>query len=477
MLKNNKRTKSNVFNIEYVSTRSDNDKQEKYTFEQVVLEGLARDGGLFIPKVIPNVQERFQRWKMLSYQQLAFEIFQLFTGESIPKDDLRELVQNSYNTFSHPDITPITHTKQVSLVELYHGPTHAFKDVALQFLGNLFSYFLRKNQRQLNILGATSGDTGSAAITGVRGKTGINIFMLHPKDKISKVQEQQMTTVLDENVFNIAIDGTFDDCQNIVKALFSDLDFKDKLQLGAVNSINWARILSQVVYYFYATLRFQEANPKKPVIFSVPTGNFGDIYAGYIATKMGLPINKLIIATNENNILERTLKTGCYKVTEVQATLSPAMDIQVSSNFERFLYDLCGYDGSIVRAKMAELKAYSQYQLSETQLLKAQQFFVAYKVSQSETLATIKALAEEGIVCDPHTAVGVAAAKKYTDDRVICLSTAHPAKFPDSVHQAIGILPEKTASIAALEGLPQRCDSLPADVNVIRQYIQEKLQN
>ncbi len=319
--------------MKYISTRG---KIEPVGFKDAVMMGLATDGGLLLPERIPFIEKSvIDSWKGLSYRDLAFEVISLF-ADDIPQDDLKKLVSRSYSTFDHTEITPTTRKDGVYILELFHGPTLAFKDVALQFLGNLFEYLLKERHQKMNIVGATSGDTGSAAIYGVRGKENIAIFILHPHGKTSPVQALQMTTVLDDNVHNIAVRGTFDDCQNMVKSLFSDLAFKEKYSLGAVNSINWARVLAQVVYYFYSYFRISEQTGRE-VIFSVPTGNFGDIFAGYVAKRMGLPINKLLLATNENNILTRFINNGDYSLGTVVPTVSPSMDIQVASNFERYL--------------------------------------------------------------------------------------------------------------------------------------------
>lgn len=458
--------------MKYVSTRG---VSEPVGFSDAVFQGLARDGGLLVPESFPDFSSHLEQWKTLSYSELALEIFHPFVGDELSKETLRNLIDKSYAVFENPEITPLVFHDNLTILELFHGPTLAFKDVALQFLGNLFEELLKKENRPLNILGATSGDTGSAAIHGVRGKKGISIFMLHPQGKVSPVQEKQMTTVLDKNVHNIAVDGTFDDCQSLVKAVFNDLEFRDKYGIGAVNSINWARIMAQIVYYFYAAFRFEEKLGDAPLYFSVPTGNFGDIYAGYLAKKMGLPIQKLILATNENNILERVLKTGDYSIGEVFSTLSPSMDIQISSNFERFIFDLVDCDGSKVRQKMENLAKQKRFSLTETELKKSQQFFQGICVKTDKMLETIRLAEVEGVVLDPHTAVGVAAAKEFTSDRVICLATAHPAKFPAAILQATGKSPEVLPSIRELMSKPSRSLKTKADITEIKRIIRENL--
>ncbi len=342
----------------------------------------------------------------------------------------------------------------------------------MQFLGNLFEYVLSKTDSNINILGATSGDTGSAAIYGLKGKSNINIFILHPHNKVSKVQELQMTTVDDNNVYNIAIDGTFDDCQFIVKSIFNDLSFKEKYKLGAVNSINWARILAQIVYYFYAYFR----SGLKDVVFSVPTGNFGDIFAGYIAQRMGLPIKKLILATNSNDILYRFVNFGDYSIKGVVETLSPSMDIQIASNFERYLFYLYDEDTNKVKNLMNEFTKNKRLIFNEKTLSKIKESFESYSVDINQTLNTIKDFYEEtGYIADPHTASGIYAALKSDHNNVICLSTAHPAKFPDAIYKAIGIKPKEPKEIEKLHKKTKRMSVLENDIDNVKAFIVEKL--
>ncbi len=442
---------------------------ESLSFIDAFLMGLADDGGLIVPEYVPKVE--LDRLESLSYKELAFEIFKLFIDD-IPEDDLKKLVEKSYSTFDTEEITPVVKKDGVFILELFHGPTFAFKDVALQFLGNLFEYVLNKKGSYVNVLGATSGDTGSAAIYGLKGKKNINIFILHPYGKVSRIQELQMTTVEDKNVFNIAIKGTFDDCQAIVKAIFNDLDFKEKYKLGAVNSINWARILAQIVYYFYA---YFKVKPKK-LYFSVPTGNFGDIFAGYMAKMMGLPIEKLILATNSNDILYRFVNYGDYSVGEVVKTLSPSMDIQVASNFERYLYYLFDEDTKKVESLMEEFATNRKLKFDDDILKRVQSDFSSFRVSVEDTLNTIKKFYEETeYIIDPHTAAGVYAAWQSGYDDVICLATAHPAKFPEAIIDAIGKEPEKPKAIAELESKEKRVDILDNSVSEVKKFIEEKL--
>ncbi|TXK76794.1 threonine synthase [Paenibacillus sp. N3.4] len=421
--------------MDYISTRG---KVEAIGFIDAILMGLADDGGLLVPKHIPQLSaDTLQAWQKLSYSELALEIFSLYVNNEIPREDLKQLVDDSYATFRDEAVTPVRRLHDgMYVLELFHGPTFAFKDIALQFLGNLYSYVSRKTNSIIHILGATSGDTGASAIEGVRGKEGIRICILHPHQKVSKVQELQMTTVEDANVLNLAVEGTFDDCQRIIKELFADVAFKHHYHLRAINSINIARILAQTVYYFYAYFRLADQEQVGKVNFSVPTGNFGDIFAGYLAQKMGLPINKLILATNENNILERFVHEGVYQPGAFRGTHSPSMDIQVASNFERYLFYLYGEDAEAVTAIMEQFKAEGRVTIPADKLQTVQADFAAYGVQNEECLDTISTYYENyNYLLDPHTACGVAAADKLAVDGevMVALSTAHPAKFDESI--------------------------------------------
>ncbi|PLX47868.1 MAG: threonine synthase [Desulfobulbaceae bacterium] len=456
--------------MKYISTRGG---IEPIGFKEAVLMGLARDGGLLLPDTIPLIgADTVEKWQELSFADLSHEVIRLFAPD-IPAADLRDIIRRSYATFNHPQVTPVVRQGKVHILELFHGPTLAFKDVALQFLGNVFEYLLKENGQRMNILGATSGDTGSAAIYGVRGKERINIFILHPHERVSRIQELQMTTVLDANVFNIAIRGTFDDGQAIVKTIFNDLDFKDRHGLGAINSINWARIVAQVVYYIYAALRFNGSR----VDFAVPTGNFGDIFAGYIARRM-VPehIRRLILATNENNLLTRFVVDGDYSLGKVVHTSSPSMDIQVASNFERFLFYLYDQESGRTRQAMESFAASGSLAFDAAEQEKIRANFLSLSVDQAETKATIADFHQEtGYVLDPHTAVGVRAGLHFLDEQVpmVCLSTAHPAKFGEAVEEAIGREPELPAAVADLEKRQSRCQILDADADQVRAYIEE----
>jgi threonine synthase len=455
--------------MQYTSTRGDG---AKLKFTDTILTGLARDGGLFLPEQIPDVRAKLDAWRALPYTDLAFEIMRLF-ADDIPEDTLRGIIRKSYATFRHPEVTPVVRVGGVHVLELFHGPTLAFKDVALQFLGNLFEYALEKTGAEMNIVAATSGDTGSAAIYGVRGRGRIRIFVMHPHGRVSPVQERQMTTVLDANVRNLAVVGTFDDCQDIVKELFNDLAFRDANKLGAVNSINWARVLAQVVYYFYAAFRVQEATGAAQVRFSVPTGNFGDIFAGYVAWRMGAPIDKLVLATNENDILARYFETGVYSLAGVSPTLSPSMDIQVASNFERYLYYLAGENAATLRDWRAAFTAAGAL----TPGIANHACFAAGRGDTAMTLAAIKAYWEQHrYLLDPHTAVGVAVAEKFlsADAPMICLATAHPAKFGDAILRATSQDLAHHPILDALSGLPTRMDVVPADKDAVAKIISGK---
>lgn len=421
--------------MRFISTRGN---VEPKGFIDTVLMGLADDGGLMIPEVIPVVSdEQLASWRGLSYQELFLKIFAYYTNDEIPEADLKEMAAKSYSSFRTPEVTPLHKVNNsLSILELFHGPTFAFKDVALQFMGELYSYISKKRGEIIHILGATSGDTGAAAIAGVRGKEGIKICILHPHEKVSKVQELQMTTVDDANVLNLSVKGNFDDCQKIIKDLFADLDFKSKYHLRAINSINFVRILAQTVYYFYAYLQLSEEDAKKTVNISVPSGNFGNIFSGFLAKKMGLPIGKLIIATNENNILERFVRTGEYKPGDFKVTHSPSMDIQVASNFERYLYYLLDQDAAKIKDLMDDFKVNGKITIEGELLKQVQRDFAALGVSNDQCLATIdKYNKQNGYLLDPHTACGIAAYEEFNGEGEvgITFATAHPAKFNESI--------------------------------------------
>jgi threonine synthase len=459
--------------MQYISTRGEN---ERRGFQDAVMTGLARDGGLLLPDVIPNVTDKLQAWKHLSYTDLAFEVMRLYTD--IPEPELRDLITRSYSSFRHPDVTPVRSVGDIHILELFHGPTLAFKDVALQFLGNAFEYVLKKTGQEMNILAATSGDTGSAAIDGVKGREHINIFVMHPHGRVSPLQERQMTTVPDANVFNIAVDGTFDDCQRIMKTIFSDLEFKDRYSLGTVNSINWARVLAQIVYYFFAAFRVMRLTGAKTVQFSIPTGNFGDIFAGYVAAKMGLPISRLVLATNENDILSRFFNTGVYSSDTVHATISPSMDIQVASNFERYLYYRLGANPKTLSQVMKQFDTDKKISVPPLANGQIDDLICAGAGNTVQTLATIKEFQTRyGYLLDPHTAVGVHVAKPYVtkNSPMICLATAHPAKFSQAIQDATGSDLAHHPILEALRDLPTRCAILPASETEIRRHMEKNI--
>jgi threonine synthase len=455
--------------MKYISTRGGIPEQE---FSQVVLMGLADDGGLILPNSYPDVSGNLVRWQTLSFQQLAVEV--LLHYVDIPRDSLQRLINTSFSTFQHPDITPLVTVGRLNILELFHGPTLAFKDVALQFLGNLFEYTLAKSRGELNIVVATSGDTGSAAIEAVRGRRGMRIFVLHPKGRVSPLQERQMTSVLDTNVFNIAIEGSFDDCQSLVKGMLQDVFFKQRYSLGSVNSINWARILAQLVYYFYACGKLSGPNQRSPVSFAVPTGNFGDIFAGYVAHKMGAPIRQLILGTNENDILARFFNSGRYSLGAVHQTISPSMDIQIASNLERFLFHAVDNDPARLKSAMASFATKGDLTLD---LGSHARMFKAGSSDRRSTLETIRRLhSTEGYTLDPHTAVGVTVGERLWDHEgsLVALATAHPSKFPDAVREATGLVPTHP-TLDRLAGLPTRCQTLPASLDVVRAYVESSL--
>ncbi|TNE91430.1 MAG: threonine synthase [Gammaproteobacteria bacterium] len=424
--------------MKYISTRG---QAPVLSFEDAILAGLATDGGLYVPETLPQFsQEEIASWAGLSYQELAFKVMAPFVDGEIPDDDLRELIANTYSTFRHDAIAPLVQTAHNEFIlELFQGPTLAFKDFALQFLGNLLDYVLKKRDQRVVIMGATSGDTGSAAIEGCHHSDNVDIFILHPHNRVSEVQRRQMTTVLENNVFNIALEGNFDDCQNMVKASFGDQSFlPEGRQLVAVNSINWARIMAQIVYYFYAGLAL--GAPHRPVAFSVPTGNFGDIFAGYLASRMGLPVDQLVIGTNANDILHRCISANDHSLHQLVQSLSPSMDIMVSSNFERMLFDLYDRDGAAINQLMTEFKATGNLKLSDNALTKARELFTSYRLDDNEMVRVIADVWEHTeYLLDPHTAIGVEAARKTRrrqDIPMVCLATAHPAKFPEAVRKA-----------------------------------------
>jgi threonine synthase len=444
-------------------------------FREVTLAGLASDGGLYVPEAWPSFTPgQIAGLKGLSYVETAVRVMLPFVGEDLSEDELRELCNEAYGRFSHAAVTPLVQLDHRHfLLELFHGPTLAFKDVALQLLGLLFEKFLSGTAENLTIVGATSGDTGSAAIDAVAGRHGIQIFMLHPKGRVSDVQRRQMTTVLAPNVHNIAVEGSFDDAQALVKAMFNDAAFSRRFRLSAVNSINWARLMAQIVYYFYAAVRL--GAPERPIAFSVPTGNFGDVFAGFVAAKMGLPVARLIVATNVNDILHRALSSGDYSAGTVTQTAAPSMDIQVSSNFERLLFDLAG--GSVAE-QMAGFERDKKMQLTNAQREGAASLFASDRIEPGEMNEAMRwAWSEAGQVIDPHSAIGLAAARRAdlaVDVPVVTLATAHPAKFADAVERATGMRPSVPSRVGDLFDRQERYDVLPATFEAVTAYIAER---
>jgi threonine synthase len=460
--------------MHYVSTRG---AAPALGFREVTLAGLANDGGLYLPEAWPTLsRDEIAGLAGLSYVETAVRVMAPFVGDALSEDELRDLCAQAYGRFSHDAVTPLVQLDHRHwLLELFHGPTLAFKDVALQLLGLLFERFLAGTDQKLTIVGATSGDTGSAAIDAVAGRTGVEIFMLHPKGRVSDVQRRQMTTVFAPNVHNIAIEGSFDDAQAMVKAMFNanaaGTGSLGHLTLSAVNSINWARLMAQIVYYFYAAVRL--GAPERAIAFSVPTGNFGDVFAGYVAAKMGLPVAKLIVATNVNDILHRALSSGDYSAAGVVATPTPSMDIQVSSNFERLLFDVGGRDGAAMAAQMAGFEASKAMRLTNQQREGAADLLSSARIDLDDmALAMRWAYERAGQVIDPHTAIGLGAARQVdVDAPIVTLATAHPAKFGDAVERATGVRPVLPARVGDLFEREERYETLPATFEAVTEYI------
>lgn len=458
--------------MQYISTRG---AAPPLDFAEVLLAGLASDGGLYLPAKWPQLDEDTQRsLQGKPYQEVAFQVMKPFVGACVPEAALRTIIGKAYGGFTHKAVTPLVQLdSQLWLMEMFHGPTLAFKDIALQLLGHLFDYVLAEKKQRLTIIGATSGDTGSAAIQGCRGRDNLDIFILHPKGRVSEVQRKQMTTVADRNVHNLAIEGNFDDCQEIVKSLFNDEAMRKELNLGAINSINWARIMAQIVYYVYAAVNL--GAPDRAIGFCVPTGNFGNIFAAYAAKQMGISIARLVCASNSNDILTTFYDTGIMKMGLIKPTLSPSMDIQVSSNFERLLYDLLERKpGELIRS-LAMFRASGAYGLAPGQHRKYRSLFVGHRADDMATLGTIAAAHRlYGQIIDPHTAVGLNAALVTQLDSqfpLVALACAHPAKFPDAVLKAIGIRPHLPPRVGTQMNQPERMTTLPKDYHIVAQHI------
>ena len=458
--------------MQYVSTRG---SAPTLDFAGVTLAGLANDGGLYVPAEWPRFSpEEIASMRGLPYAELAARVMQPFVGDCLTPESLRGLTAKAYGRFAHAAVTPLTQLDERQwLLELFHGPTLAFKDVALQMLGLLFEEFLAREDGPLTIVGATSGDTGSAAIDAVAGLDRVEIFMLHPKGRVSDVQRRQMTTVRAPNVHNIAIDGSFDDAQAMVKRIFADRDVTAKHRIGAVNSINWARLMAQVVYYFAASL--QLGGPEREVAFSVPTGNFGDVFAGHVAERIGLPIKRLIVATNTNDILYRALSNGDYSTGTVTPTAAPSMDIQVSSNFERLLFDVGGRDGIALAEQMRGFEASKAMQLTNAQRDGAAALFTSMRADEDDMARAMRWACEDcAEIVDPHTAIGLHAARAVElphDVPVVTLATAHPAKFPDAVERSTGTRPSLPARVGDLFAREEAYTELPGTYEAVRDHI------
>ncbi|MCA8881221.1 MAG: threonine synthase [Rhodobacteraceae bacterium] len=460
--------------MKYVSTRG---AAPVLDFEDTMLTGLARDGGLYVPERVPTLDPtEIAALAGLPYEEVAFRVMRPFIGDSFGEAEFRDIIDRAYASFSHPARAPLTQLgPNLFLLELFHGPTLAFKDFAMQLIGQLFEAALKRRGEHVTIVGATSGDTGSAAIEAFRGLDAVDIFILLPKGRTSEVQRRQMTTPTEANVHALLLDGDFDDCQARVKDMFNDFDFRDRMRLAGVNSINWARVLAQVVYYFTAATAL--GAPHRKVSFTVPTGNFGDIFAGQVARRMGLPIEKLVIATNQNDILHRTLATGAYTRETVVPSISPSMDIQVSSNFERALFDAYGRDGKAVAEQMERLKETGSFPVSQGAIGRLRETFASGRASETETSETIaRVYAATGEVICPHSAVGVKVAEEEADPAVpmIALATAHPAKFPDAVAAATGIRPALPKRLSDLYERPERMTEIANDLRTIERLMEER---
>ena len=457
--------------MNYISTRNN---QKNFTFRDVFLKGLADDGGLFVPQSIKKFKkEELDNLKNLCYNDLAVEIIYPFIGDFMSKDNLISMISKSYTNFRSKDVVKISDLGNLKVLELFHGPTLAFKDIAMQLIGNFYQYHLTRDQKKINIIVATSGDTGAAAIDALKGKANLNVFVLHPNNKISPVQRKLMTIHEESNVFNIAVEGNFDDCQNLVKSMFSDEKFSKSINMSGVNSINWARIVAQSVYYFYAYFKVGNG---QPLSFSVPTGNFGDIYAGYLAKKLGLPIDRLIVATNKNDILHRAISDGDYNQKKVEETNTPSMDIQIASNFERLLYDVKNCNSEVTKDVMAEIKN-NTYKIDKNDLNKIKKNFISEMLDENETVEMIKIINDEHqVVVDPHTAVGIGAVRKLgLEKNCVVLSTAHPCKFPKAIEDAISKTENLPESLKYINDRKEKFEILSNDIEKVKKYVMNSI--
>jgi len=459
--------------MDYISTRN---SSNSFKFEDVFIKGLADDGGLFVPKSLHKyTQNDLLEFKNLEYKELAKKIINPFIGDFMSEHDLSKIVDKSYSVFRKKNVVEIVKIGDRSVLELFHGPTLAFKDVAMQLLGNFYEYYLNNENKKINIVVATSGDTGAAAIDAIKGKNNVNIFVLHPNNRISSVQRKLMTTGKEKNVFNIAVEGSFDDCQNLVKEMFTDKIFANEIKMSGVNSINWARIIAQSIYYFYTYFLIEDN--KEPINFSVPTGNFGDVYAGYLAKKIGLPINKFVVATNQNDILHRAITNGTYNVENVAETISPSMDIQIASNFERLIFDLNDHSDKKTIDVMKSIKERGKYTIQKENLDKISVDFLSARIDENEILNTIKSVYEKfDKVLDPHSAIGYRAFDKVKlKGNNIVLATAHPCKFPDAIEKAINIKAELPDELAFILDEKENYDIIDNNLDKIKKYIKERI--
>ena len=458
--------------MKYVSTRNNS---KEYNFKQVFIKGLADDGGLFVPKEVKKYSTKeIELLGSLNYQDLAKEIIHPFIGDFMSVNELSDVVDKSYSVFRKDNAVDLIKVGDTKILELFHGPTLAFKDIAMQLLGNFYEHYLKKNNKNINVVVATSGDTGAAAIDAIKGKKNMNIFVLHPHEKVSIVQRKLMSTIKEKNVFNIAIKGNFDDCQNLVKSMFADKEFSNSINMSGVNSINWARIIAQAVYYFYT---YFQAQDKRSINFSVPTGNFGDVYAGYLSKKMGLPINKFIVATNKNDILHRAISNGNYEAESVSETNSPSMDIQIASNFERLIYDLNDCNDKETKKIMNGIKENGKYIIPKDKMERINNDFLSASMSEKEVLDTIKEVyVKYNIILDPHSAIGFGSLNKINiDGNNIVLATAHPCKFPDSIDKSIGVKPNLPDELKYIMDEKENYDIVSNNLSKTQQYIKEKI--
>jgi len=459
--------------MEYISTRN---TDKSFSFKDVFLKGLAPDGGLFVPKTIPTYASiDLKNLKNLTYNQLATKIIFKFCSDEFSEEEIKKIVDDSYKNFRVKDVVQINKIEKLNLLELFHGPTLAFKDIAMQIIGNMYEKILKKNNLKINIIVATSGDTGAAAISAIRDRNNMKIFVLYPENKISEVQRKFMTTVDSNNVFNLALASNFDECQTFVKSMFADKDFNESVNMSGVNSINWARIVIQIVYYFFSY--FKVAKEDEKINFSVPTGNFGDIYAGYIAKKMGLPINKLIVATNTNDILKRVITTGIYEPTKVKQTVSPSMDIQVASNFERLIFDIFDCNSEKTSKLMKDLEEIGKFKIEKKYLQKIRENFCSESLSEKETKLVIsKTYKDQKILIDPHTAIAIGVADKMSlEGSTIVLATAHPAKFSEVVMQETSVKPQLPENLKNILVKKEIFKKLPKNLKIVQNYILKKI--